>query len=108
MSSSGQRTRIRGDILPRLKAMVSSFELALDMAEKGLAPLTTEATGAMVQTVFQLATAAAAHDAFLRTEKKRKVPPCPECDGDRVVAAGDGAQTYLTACPKCSVTEVYP
>jgi hypothetical protein len=48
--------------------MVDSFELALTMAEKGIGPLTTEATGAIVQTAFQLATTAAAHDAFLRAE----------------------------------------
>ena len=34
---------------------------------------------------------------------RKKAKACEECDGDRVVAEGEGAQTYFAACPKCSV-----
>lgn len=34
---------------------------------------------------------------------RKKAKACPECDGDRVVAEGEGAQTYLTNCKQCSV-----
>jgi len=26
---------------------------------------------------------------------------CPECDGERVVALGSGAQVYFGPCPRC-------
>ncbi len=70
-TSKGQITRIKDDILPRLRDSIAGFELALKEAEgQSKVPFSYDALGALQTNVGRLIFAVAQHDAALSIERE--------------------------------------